>query len=151
VAAARTGLPGLSGPRCVYVCGSLKEEFGIALLEAMASGLLVVAPDGGGPATYVEQGVTGYLTATWNIERLGAAMAEALAAAQAETDDVRAARSHATVEAGFTIQRMAEALSAVYAGVAADEVEFGAGPQGAGAQGAGPQGAGAQGAGALTP
>ncbi len=64
-AAVRCGLPGLSAPRGIYVCASVKEEFGIALLEAMASGLLVVAPDGGGPATYVEEGVTGFLTATW--------------------------------------------------------------------------------------
>ncbi len=33
---------GLVGPRGVYVCGSLKEEFGIALLEALAAGLVVV-------------------------------------------------------------------------------------------------------------
>ena len=55
VAAARFGVPGLAAPRGIYVCGSLKEEFGIALLEAMGAGLMVVAPDGGGPATYVER------------------------------------------------------------------------------------------------
>ena len=70
VAAARTGLPGRSAPRGIYVCASLKEEFGIALLEAMASGLVVVAPDGGGPATYVDEGDTGFLTATWHADRL---------------------------------------------------------------------------------
>lgn len=127
VAAARTGLPGLAAPRGVYVCGSLKEEFGIALLEAMGSGLLVVAPDGGGPATYVERGVTGYLTATWDAARLGEAMTAALEAAAVETDDSRAARSRATVEASFTIQRMAESLGDVYAGVADDEVLAGTG------------------------
>ncbi|MCY7413309.1 MAG: glycosyltransferase, partial [Salinibacterium sp.] len=67
VAAARLGLPGLVAPSGVYVCGSLKEEFGIALLEAMATGLLVVAPDGGGPATYVEPGITGFLASTWDV------------------------------------------------------------------------------------
>ncbi|WP_286329618.1 glycosyltransferase [Agromyces marinus] len=30
----------------MYACASLKEEFGLALLEAMATGLFVVAPDG---------------------------------------------------------------------------------------------------------
>ena len=53
IAAARFGLPGLSAPGGVYACASIKEEFGIALLEAMATGLFVVATDGGGPATYV--------------------------------------------------------------------------------------------------
>jgi glycosyltransferase involved in cell wall biosynthesis len=57
-------MPGLNSPGGVYVCASIKEEFGIAILEGMAAGLLVVAPTGGGPATYVENGVTGILTPT---------------------------------------------------------------------------------------
>ncbi|MFD1714437.1 glycosyltransferase [Amnibacterium flavum] len=122
VAAARTGLPGLTAPGGIYVCASLKEEFGIALLEAMASGLLVVAPDGGGPATYVVEGVTGYLTATWDTARLSEAMVSALDASLAETDRRRADRSHRTVEKSFTIQRMAEKLVDVYAGVADEEL-----------------------------
>ena len=122
MAAARTGLPGLSAPRGIYVCSSVKEEFGIALLEAMASGLLVVAPDGGGPATYVDEGDTGFLTATWHVERLATAIRSGLDASTTETDDSRADRSHRTVEKSFTIQRMAQMLGDVYAGVAADEL-----------------------------
>ena len=121
VAAARVGVPGLAAPRGVYVCASLKEEFGIALLEAMASGLLVVAPDGGGPATYVVDGTTGFLTATWDPALLEAAIGTALTAAQAEADGRRAARSRRMVERNFTIQRMADTLSRVYDGVASDE------------------------------
>ncbi|WNB86943.1 glycosyltransferase [Cellulomonas sp. ATA003] len=121
MAAARTGLPGLSAPRGLYVCASLKEEFGLALLEAMATGLLVVAPDGGGPATYVDDGVTGFRTATWEVQRLGAAMTTALDASLAETDDRRAELSARTVERGFSIGRMADALTDVYAAVAGDE------------------------------
>ncbi|WP_315095468.1 glycosyltransferase [uncultured Cellulomonas sp.] len=122
VAAVRTGLPGLSAPRGIYVCASLKEEFGIALLEAMGSGVLVVAPNGGGPATYVDEGDTGFLAATWDADRLTAAIGAALDASLAETDDRRADRSHATVERSFTIGRMAALLDDVYARVAADEL-----------------------------
>ena len=122
VAAARTGLPGSSAARGIYVCASLKEEFGIALLEAMASGLVVVAPDGGGPATYVDEGDTGFLTATWHADRLCAAIGSALDASLAETDDRRAGRSHATVAESFTIQRMADTLGDLYRRVAADEL-----------------------------
>jgi len=114
VAAARFGIPGLAAPRGVYVCGSLKEEFGIALLEAMASGLFVVAPNGGGPATYVQQGITGVLAPTWDVSLLRSAMVEALETAAAETDDNRAALSRATVAESFTIQAMAGALAEVY-------------------------------------
>ncbi|MDO9397322.1 MAG: glycosyltransferase, partial [Herbiconiux sp.] len=90
-------------------------------LEALAAGLVVVAPDGGGPATYVEQGVTGYLTPTWSTALLAGAMEDALAAVAAETDDARAERSRQVVEEGFTIEAMATALTAVYAEVGSPE------------------------------
>lgn len=124
VAAARFGIPGLAAPRGVYVCGSVKEEFGIALLEAMASGLIVVAPDSGGPATYVSQGDTGFLTRTWDVAALREAIGDALTAASAETDDARSDRSRATVADSFTIQAMARRLSAVYEAVDAEENEL---------------------------
>ncbi|WP_409048116.1 glycosyltransferase [Microbacterium sp. HA-8] len=124
LAAARTGLPGFVAPRGVYACASIKEEFGIALLEAMAAGLYVVAPDGGGPATYVEHAVTGELTETWDVEALSAALDAALGTADAETDDARAERARAMVRERFTIQRMATALDGVYGRVARDEAEL---------------------------
>jgi glycosyltransferase involved in cell wall biosynthesis len=114
VAAVRFGVPGLAAARGIYVCGSLKEEFGIALLEAMASGLMVVAPNGGGPATYVAEGVTGFLTPTWDVALLGSAMAAALDASLAEDDDARAEQSRDTVELSFTIGAMAASLTDVY-------------------------------------
>lgn len=121
VAAARFGLPGLVAPRGIYVCGSVKEEFGIALLEAMASGLLLVAPNGGGPATYVTQGVTGFLTTTWDPQLLAVAMDSALDLAGAERGESRAAESRSMVERSFTIQAMASSLADVYAGVELEE------------------------------
>lgn len=124
VAAARTGIPGLAAGAGVYVCGSLKEEFGIALLEAMASGLLVVAPDSGGPATYLEQGHTGFLTATWDTARLRTAILEALDSAAAETSQERATYSRSVVEADFTVQAMARALARVYSDVHHADVEL---------------------------
>ena len=48
----------------VYLCSSLKEEFGIAILEAMAAGFLALAPVRGGVRTYIEQGRSGYLIDT---------------------------------------------------------------------------------------
>ena len=69
LAAVRHGRPGVSAPGGIYVSASLKEEFGIAILEAMATGLVVVAPWEGGPATYVDDGVTGILADTRSRDR----------------------------------------------------------------------------------
>lgn len=120
LAAARFGLPGLSDPGGVYVCASIKEEFGIALLEALATGLFVVAPKGGGPATYVEDEVTGILAETWDADRLADALGSALAPDRATDPD----RARAMVRDRFTIQRMASALAEVYEGVAREEAEL---------------------------
>lgn len=123
VAAVRLGLAGVIAGSGVYVCASIKEEFGIALLEAMATGLLVVAPDGGGPATYVADGDTGFLTATWDTEQLETAIGRALDRA-AESVSGAAVRARAMVEERFTIQAMAQALAPVYQMVATQEAEL---------------------------
>lgn len=123
LAAAREGLAPFAAPGGVYVCASIKEEFGIALLEAMATGLVVVAPDAGGPATYVEPGRTGFLAPTWDRERFVAAITEALAHAGADPDAV-AERSHAMVAERFTIQAMAATLAPLYQTVASQDADL---------------------------
>ncbi|MFJ4045315.1 glycosyltransferase [Microbacterium sp. NPDC089987] len=122
LAAARFGLPGRAAPDGVYVCASLKEEFGLAILEAMATGLLVVAPDSGGPATYVEHGDTGFLTETADPGKLVAAIECALARAAA--GDGAPARARDLVAERFTIQGMAAKLAPVYESVAHSEAEL---------------------------
>ena len=116
LAAARFGLPGFAAAGGAYVCASVKEEFGLAILEAMATGLVVVAPDAGGPATYVVDGDLGFLAPTADPARLGEAITRALARA-AEPDADRAERSYRLVAERFTIQGMAATLAPVYASV----------------------------------
>ena len=120
LAAVRLGRAGLSAPGGVYVSASLKEEFGIAILEAMASGLVVVAPGGGGPATYLEHGVTGLLVDTTSTDVLAGAVVAALGLAAAP--DAAASAQHAkdVVTAGFSIATMASSLAAVYSEVTRD-------------------------------
>lgn len=127
MAAARLGLPDLAAAGGVYACASMKEEFGLAILEAMATGLFVVAPDGGGPATYIDDGVTGILTATWDGDRLQRALEAALDTASGEAaagDDSRADLSRAMVHDHFTIEQMSHALAGVYDAVVRDEAEL---------------------------
>ena len=47
--------PALAGAGCLLHCAD-REPFGLALLEAMAAGVPVVAPDAGGPAEIVDPG-----------------------------------------------------------------------------------------------
>lgn len=54
----------------VYLCSSLKEEFGISILEAMAAGFLVLAPQRGGVPTYLEHGKSGFLIDTATAESM---------------------------------------------------------------------------------
>jgi glycosyltransferase involved in cell wall biosynthesis len=120
LAAVRLGRAGLSAPGGVYVSASLKEEFGIAILEAMASGLVVVAPDGGGPATYVEHGVTGLLVDTTSTDILSGAVVTALDLAAAPDAAARAQHAKDVVTAEFSIATMASSLATVYSEVTRD-------------------------------
>ncbi len=112
--AAHLGRPALAAPGAVYVSASLKEEFGIAILEAMASGLVVVAPQEGGPATYVDNGVTGVLANTGSVAELAAAVVTALDLAAAPGADMRAAQARQLVQDRFGIETMAAALADIY-------------------------------------
>jgi glycosyltransferase involved in cell wall biosynthesis len=93
----------------VLVSGSLKEEFGLAIVEALAAGLTVVAPASGGPATYVADGDTGVLVAAE--EPLGPAILRAIDLIDRPQ---RAERARATIEAHHTVETMAEHLVELY-------------------------------------
>lgn len=122
LSAVRRGRPGLSAPNGVYACASLKEEFGIALCEALGSGLVVVAPHEGGPPTYIEDGVTGLLVDTADPVALGRAVAAALDLAAASDTEERAAHARQVVLDRFSITTMAQALAPVYADVVCEKV-----------------------------
>ena len=108
VSAAR-GRPGSWGAGGVYVDGAWKEEFGLAVIEAMAVGLVVVAPSTGGPPTYIDDGDTGTLVEP--DADLGAAV---LRASLLVDRPGRAARARTLVEQRYSIETMAERLSALY-------------------------------------
>jgi len=96
----------------VYVCGSRKEEFGLAIVEALFAGLPVVVPRIGGPATYVTDGRTGFLVDTGDPAAIAAGLHRALVIA---TDAVRARDARDLVRQRFTIGGMAQAIESVYA------------------------------------
>ena len=95
----------------IYVAASDKEEFGLAIVEALAAGAVVVAPRRGGPSTYVEDGRTGVLCDASTAGELTAAIAAALALVPVAG---RAARASAMVRDNLSVERMAERLGGVY-------------------------------------
>ena len=100
----------------MYVCSSLKEEFGLALLEALASGLVVVGPAAGGPATYVDEGITGVLVDTRRPSEVARGIRAAFDLATAPDQGERVDRAVERVRVDFTVQAMADRLSGIYAG-----------------------------------
>ena len=97
----------------LLVLPSHGEPFGLAILEAMASGLPVVAVDEGGPRTLVQHGRGGYLVPRQNPD----ALAEALTALLSRPDAARqmGAFNRGLVEERFTWERVLDRLQEVYA------------------------------------
>jgi len=73
------GLPGLLNTADLYVWPAVRETYGMALLEAQAAGVLVVAGDAGGVAENIRHGITGVLTPEGNVAELADAIAGLLA------------------------------------------------------------------------
>ncbi|MGF1618473.1 MAG: glycosyltransferase [Acidimicrobiia bacterium] len=111
LATAVSGLGSHFSPGGIYVCGSDKEEFGLAILEAMAAGLPIVAPVVGGPATYIQHEFTGYLADTTDLADLRSGMAWA---ADHRLSDVRSEAARTTVRDEYSLGAMADALVDLY-------------------------------------
>ena len=93
----------------IYVDGAPKEEFGLALLEALATGLVVVAPRFGGPLTYVEHGDTGILVDSEC--DLGCAIHQGFGLVN---HPGRVSRVRKMVAERYTIDTMAKKLASLY-------------------------------------
>jgi glycosyltransferase involved in cell wall biosynthesis len=111
MAVAEQGFGSWAAPGGAYVCGSRKEEFGLAIVEALAIGLPVVAPRVGGPPSYVDHGDTGLLVDTMDPAALRAGIRGALDLAGLPGRRERAQR---LVERRFTIGTMSDVLVPMY-------------------------------------
>lgn len=68
--------PELASLDVLVHASTIPEPFGTVVLEGMAAGLAVIAPDQGGPAAVIEDGRTGRLFEIGDERALAAAMRE---------------------------------------------------------------------------
>ncbi len=109
----RPDVPDLLAAMDVFAFPSHNEAFGLALIEAMATGLPTVSADCDGVLDIVEEGNTGLMVPPRDGERLALATARLL-----DDDGLRArmgAAGRARVLAHFTAERMAQDLERLYA------------------------------------
>ena len=95
----------------VYVAASDKEEFGLAVVEALGAGLVVVGPERGGVGSYIDNGVNGVLVDTTSVS----ALVRGIRLAAARAGDLgRRAAARTQVERDLSVATMAERLAGVY-------------------------------------
>lgn len=111
MAAVRTGITDVVGSDGIYVSASAKEEFGLAIVEALGAGLPVVAPAEGGPATYVRHQFTGYVTDTLDVSAIQRGIRWAIGARRSQ---VRADAARRMVRNEYSLSAMAASLADLY-------------------------------------
>ncbi len=108
----RDDVPDLLRAMDVFVLPSRAEGISNTILEAMACGVPVVATRVGGNPELVEDGVTGVLVPSQDIESMAHAVSEYVQSPEMRAAHGRAARIK--VEREFSINRMVEDYLAVY-------------------------------------
>jgi glycosyltransferase involved in cell wall biosynthesis len=100
----------------VYVCSSLKEEFGISILEAMSCGFLVIAPLNGGAKNYIRNGKSGFLIRTHDAQSLKEDMEEVLLSGEYSVKKLRsiAKCGKKFVTLNFNIKKIARCYADFY-------------------------------------
>ena len=111
-------MPDVYAAADLYVWPAVKEAWSMALIEAQAAGLPVVAGNSGGVPDVVADGVTGLLTQEGDQQALGAAAARLLRDASLRRRMGRAAAVHAAErhDLGAAAGRLDELLRGLLAG-----------------------------------
>jgi len=116
----RTEISGLLGCFDVFVLPSLIEGFGIAILEAMATGVPVVATDVGGLPEIIQDRVTGLLVPPRDADSLEKAILEVLRSSDLHRKLVKSARHQ--VEKNFSIDKYVRRIEFLYCSLLAKDI-----------------------------
>lgn len=108
----RTDVPGILREADLVVSASVREGFGLSILEAMAAGKAVVATRSGGAEEVVVDGETGFLVSAGDAVALAGAIDKALSDPTALAEMGRKGRERALSE--FSAREMARRFETVY-------------------------------------
>ena len=100
----------------IFVLPSIREPFGLVLLEAMASCVPVIATASGGPLDFIESGVNGILVPPSNPKELAAQVDFLLSKPDQAT--VMAQRGYDTVRENYDIKETVRRVCDVYRSIA---------------------------------
>ena len=107
----------------IYVCSSVKEEFGISILEALSEGFLAFAPIKGGVKTYIVNGVNGFLIDTSNESTLLKDVEKVMYHSQRSLEDFEKIqkRGQRSVLDHFSMEEIAKHFLALYLGLSEED------------------------------
>ncbi len=93
----------------MYVCSSLKEEFGLSIIEAMSAGMIVLAPLSGGAVEYIRHEINGFLIDTGSADSLGKDIVTCVEHNLVSPERIRAMQLNAktTVERTYSLEKVA--------------------------------------------
>jgi glycosyltransferase involved in cell wall biosynthesis len=112
-------LPPFLGAGDLLVHASVREQFGLVLIEAMACALPVIAVDRGGPASIVDDPETGWLVAPADDDGLARAIVEAVAAG--EERRARGSRAREEAVRRYSWSHLGKELAAIMRSVAGSD------------------------------
>ena len=108
----RNDIPQILKASDIFILPSLKEAFGLVLLEAMASGVITIATDNGGTIDIIEHGHSGYLIPPSNIDKIVQTIFTILQNPDQKRDIEKTALKR--VQENFTVERMVEKIIKIY-------------------------------------
>lgn len=100
----------------IYLCSSIKEEFGIAILEAMSQGFLILGPIKGGVKTYIKNGVNGFLIDTSNWKTIATQSEKHIYDSKIDLDKFKRIQQAGrnTVEQFFSMEKISDKFLSFY-------------------------------------
>ena len=111
----------------IYLCSSIKEEFGIAILEAMAKGFLAMGPIKGGVKSYIKNEINGFLINTSNWKTIAGEAEKYIYDSEIDRDTFKTiqAQGQRTVIENFSMEKISKEFLSLYLflkGVEYDEI-----------------------------